>query len=160
MYGLPQARKLANDDLVAHLAEGGYHPAKYTLDLFTNKQATIQFALVVDDFGIKYTNERDPNTSSPRMTAIDSMESPLSGTTRKGNVYWAYQNIASKLYIDSNIPYLLNRNTQLILINDLNMGSQSNMPRSHPTLNSAYSIQINSSAFRKSQEPSVFTPML
>ena len=59
MYGLPQAGKLANDDLVAHLAEGGYHQAKYTPGLFTNKQATIQFALVVDDFGIKYTNETD-----------------------------------------------------------------------------------------------------
>ena len=44
MYGLPQAGKLANDDLVAHLADGGYHPAKYTPGLFTNKQATIQFA--------------------------------------------------------------------------------------------------------------------
>ena len=30
MYGLPQAGKLANDDLLAHLADGGYHPATYT----------------------------------------------------------------------------------------------------------------------------------
>ena len=59
MYGLPHAGKLANDDLVAHLAEGGYHQAKYTPGLFTNQKATIQFALVVDDFGIKYTNDQD-----------------------------------------------------------------------------------------------------
>ena len=59
MYGLPQAGKLAHDDLALHLAQGGYHPIKYTPGLFTNKQKTIQFALVVDDFGIKYTNQQD-----------------------------------------------------------------------------------------------------
>ena len=59
MYGLPQAGKLANNDLVAHLAKGGYYPAKYTPGLFTNQEKTVQFALVVDDFGIKYTNQDD-----------------------------------------------------------------------------------------------------
>ena len=59
MYGLPQAGKLAHDDLVQHLAQGGYYPTKYTPGLFTNRSKTIQFALVVDDFGIKYTNQRD-----------------------------------------------------------------------------------------------------
>ena len=59
MYGLPQAGKLAHDDLVRHLARGGYFPTKYTPGLFTNKQRTVQFALVVDDFGIKFTNQLD-----------------------------------------------------------------------------------------------------
>ena len=61
MYGLPQAGKLAHDDLVQHLARGGYYPTKFTPGLFTNKQKTIQFALVVDDFGIKYNNQTDLN---------------------------------------------------------------------------------------------------
>ena len=61
MYGLPQAGKLAHDDLVQHLAKGGYYPTKYTPGLFTNRTKTIQFALVVDDFGIKHTNQRDLN---------------------------------------------------------------------------------------------------
>ena len=30
MYGLPQAGKLVNNDLVQHLAKGGYYPTKYT----------------------------------------------------------------------------------------------------------------------------------
>ena len=37
MYGLPQAGKLVNNDLVQHLAKGGYYPTKYTHGLFTNK---------------------------------------------------------------------------------------------------------------------------
>lgn len=61
MYGLPQAGKLANNDLVEHLKKGGYFPTKYTPGLFTNQQRTVQFALVVDDFGIKYTNQEDLN---------------------------------------------------------------------------------------------------
>ena len=61
MYGLPQAGKLANNDLVDHLKKGGYFQAKHTPGLFTNQQRTVQFALVVDDFGIKYTNQADLN---------------------------------------------------------------------------------------------------
>ena len=57
MYGLPQSGKLAHDDLVAHLALGGYFPTKFTPGLFTNRSNSIQFALIVDDFGIKYTNK-------------------------------------------------------------------------------------------------------
>ena len=30
MYGLPQAGKLAHDDLVKHLPRGGYFPTTYT----------------------------------------------------------------------------------------------------------------------------------
>ena len=56
MYGLPQAGKLAHDDLVQHLATGGYFPAKHTPGLFHNKSRSIQFTLIVDDFGVKYTN--------------------------------------------------------------------------------------------------------
>ena len=61
MYGLPQAGKLAHDDIVAHLAKGGYHPTGFTPGLFSNKKRTIQFAFVVDDFGVKYTNQKDLN---------------------------------------------------------------------------------------------------
>ena len=56
MYGLPQSGKLAHDDLVAHLKQGGYFPTQFTPGLFTNKSNSIQFALVVDDFGVKYTS--------------------------------------------------------------------------------------------------------
>ena len=57
MYGLPQSGRIAHDDLVAHLALGGYFPTKFTPGLFTNRSNSIQFALIVDDFGIKFTNQ-------------------------------------------------------------------------------------------------------
>ena len=64
MYSLPQPGKLAHDDLVAHLARGGYFPTPFTPELFTNKSNSIQFALVVDDFGVKYTTpNREPVAS-------------------------------------------------------------------------------------------------
>ena len=56
MYGLPQAGRLAHDDLVKHLAAGGYFPAKHTPGLFQNKSQSVQFTLIVDNFGVKYTN--------------------------------------------------------------------------------------------------------
>ena len=61
MYGLSQSGKLAHDYLVAHLALGGYFPTQFTSALFTNRTNTIQFALIVDDFGVKYTNQWDFN---------------------------------------------------------------------------------------------------
>ena len=64
MYGLPQSGRIAHDDLVAHLALGGYFPAKFTPGLFTNRSNSIQFALIVDDFGIKYTNQPCSSSST------------------------------------------------------------------------------------------------
>lgn len=54
IYGLPQAGKLAQDRLVAHLATHGYHQARYTPCLFKHETRPVMFTLVVDDFGIKY----------------------------------------------------------------------------------------------------------
>jgi hypothetical protein len=54
IYGLPQAGKLAQERLVAHLATHGYEPAANTSCLFKHTTRDIMFALVVDDFGIRY----------------------------------------------------------------------------------------------------------
>ena len=59
IYGLPQAGILAQDRLVKHLAEHGYHQAKHTPCLFKHDTNSVTFTLVVDDFGIKYTNDAD-----------------------------------------------------------------------------------------------------
>jgi hypothetical protein len=53
MYGLPQAGKLA------FLAVDGYEPMPATPGLWRHKTRDIQLCLVVDDFGIKYTNKAD-----------------------------------------------------------------------------------------------------
>ena len=58
IYGLPQAGRLAHDDLVTHLAQYDYALVKYTLGLWTHKSNGITFTLVVNDFSIKYSTEK------------------------------------------------------------------------------------------------------
>ena len=59
MYGLPQAGRLANDQLVAFLKPHGYIPCPLTHGLWRHTTRDIVFSLVVDDFGIRYTNQKD-----------------------------------------------------------------------------------------------------
>ena len=60
IYGLPQADILANKLLKQRLANHGYFELPHTPGLFKHTSQPIQFTLVVDDFGIKYTEERNP----------------------------------------------------------------------------------------------------
>mmetsp|Transcript_37439 Transcript_37439/g.52808 ORF Transcript_37439/g.52808 Transcript_37439/m.52808 type:complete len:111 (+) Transcript_37439:250-582(+) len=57
MYGLPQAGKIANDQLVKFLRPHGYEECNITPGLWKHATRDITFCLVVDDFGIKYTDE-------------------------------------------------------------------------------------------------------
>jgi hypothetical protein len=59
MYGLPQSGRLANDALVAHLKQHGYHQCKFTHGLFTHDTRPISFSLVVDNFGAKYIGKEN-----------------------------------------------------------------------------------------------------
>ena len=59
MYGLPQAGKLAHDKLKKVLEPHGYHPCRLTPGLWKHKTNSITFTLVVDDFGVKYSSQKD-----------------------------------------------------------------------------------------------------
>jgi len=59
MYDLPQAGRLAYEQLVMHLQHAGYVKAGSTPGLSKHVSKPIQFILVVDDFGIKYQSEDD-----------------------------------------------------------------------------------------------------
>jgi hypothetical protein len=59
MYGLPQAGKLANDQLQALLQPHGYTPCSLTPGLWRDANSDLMFTLVVDDFGVRYTNSVD-----------------------------------------------------------------------------------------------------
>ena len=59
IYGLFQSVYIANQDLRKHLAKYGYYQTKRTPGLWKHRTRTISFTLVVDDFGIKYTNKDD-----------------------------------------------------------------------------------------------------
>jgi hypothetical protein len=56
MYGLPQAGRIANDQLLVFLAQDGYHQAPNTPGLFTHTTRPITFSLIVDNFGVKYVS--------------------------------------------------------------------------------------------------------
>ena len=59
MYGLKEAGAIANQKLVPILAKAGYRQSKHTPGLFKHETKDICFCLVVDDFGVKYTNRED-----------------------------------------------------------------------------------------------------
>jgi hypothetical protein len=54
MYGLLQSSILANKLLAKHLAHDGYFQCRHTPGLWSHTFCPICFALVVDDFGVKY----------------------------------------------------------------------------------------------------------
>jgi hypothetical protein len=58
-YALPQAGKLTNDRLRKFLALFGYVPCPVTPGPWIHLQSGLMFALVVDDFGIRYTSKQD-----------------------------------------------------------------------------------------------------
>jgi hypothetical protein len=59
MYGLPQAGRLANEQLQEYLEPFGYTPTKRTPGLWKHKTRPISFVLWVDDFGVKYSDKKD-----------------------------------------------------------------------------------------------------
>ena len=63
MYGLPQAGKIANDELQRHLLPFGYKPCPQTQGLWRHSSKPITFALVVDDFAVKYVKNSISNIS-------------------------------------------------------------------------------------------------
>ena len=64
MYGLVQAGIIAHDALKENLKPYGYAPAKVTQGIWTQIDKDINFTLMVDHFGIKYTHKNTQTTSS------------------------------------------------------------------------------------------------
>ena len=59
MYGLKQAGKIANEDLIKYLKPFGYYSSKWTPGLWFHETRPISFTLVVDNLGVKYTRKED-----------------------------------------------------------------------------------------------------
>ena len=59
MYGLPQAGRLAHDQLKDHLAKADYYATPITPGLFRHKTRPITVVLVVDNYGIKFESLSD-----------------------------------------------------------------------------------------------------
>jgi hypothetical protein len=74
VYGLPQAGILANKYLEKHLNDYGYYQSNFTNGLWMHKSRPIQFALWVDDFGVKYINKEDVEHLKTALTAIATLK--------------------------------------------------------------------------------------
>jgi hypothetical protein len=90
MYGLPQAGLLAQQRLVAHLAQHDYIQSDLVPCLFTHATNGITFVLVVDDFGIKFrtTAGRDHLLETLRLQyqiTVDEAGSQYLGMTIQHN---------------------------------------------------------------------------
>jgi hypothetical protein len=59
MYGLPQSRIIAYEQLVANLIKQDYAPCPYTPCLWKHATRDITFCLVADAFGVNYTDKVD-----------------------------------------------------------------------------------------------------
>jgi hypothetical protein len=71
VYGLPQAGILANKYVEKRLNEYGYFQSDFTNGLWAHKSRPIQFALCVDDFGVKYVNDGDVEHLKAALTATN-----------------------------------------------------------------------------------------
>ena len=102
MYGLPQAGKLAHDQLIDHLLPHGYYPCRHTPGLWRHHWRPIIFSLVVDDFGIKYVGRDHAihfvqalQSHYPKVT-VDWTGSLYCGIT----IRWDYQ----RKHVDLSMP--------------------------------------------------------
>jgi hypothetical protein len=59
MYGILQAGIIAQDLLEKRLAEYGYHQSKIINGFWKHKIRPVCFALIVDDFAVKYVKKED-----------------------------------------------------------------------------------------------------
>jgi len=112
MYGHPAAGRLANALLVNTLRAGGYYEDKFTPCLFHHETRPTKFALVVDDFGIKYSSKDDLDHLVSCIGSIWKVKVDLSGKKFLGmNLSWDYDSPIPNLTIDapSVIPSALKR---------------------------------------------------
>ena len=59
LHGSKESGRIENEGVVDHPALHGCHESKTTAGLFKHDTRDISFTLVVDNFGIEWTNEAD-----------------------------------------------------------------------------------------------------
>ena len=93
MYGLPQAGRIANDALVLHLAQDGYHQSAQIPGLFKHETRPVSFCLVVDDFGIKYVGKENAEHLLQTLRKKYTITTDWEGKQFCGiNLTWDYKN--------------------------------------------------------------------
>jgi hypothetical protein len=110
MYGLPQAGILAHDRLVEHLARHGYIKTPHTAGLFRHVTRPIQFTLVVDDFGVKYTGTENAQHLIDTLQALYTITIDWAGTRYLGlTLAWNYEHRTLDMSMPDYIDQALTR---------------------------------------------------
>ena len=112
MYGLPQAGKIANDELIPHLSAYGYVQCKHTPGLFRHLTRPITFCLVVDDFGVKYVGREHAEHLRDCIAAKYKMTTDWTGDVYLGiSLQWDYNKRTVGLSMPGYVEKALNRFT-------------------------------------------------
>ena len=110
MYGLPQAGRLAHEELVTHLAPYGYTPVRFTPGLWVHNKLKTTFTLVVDDFGIKHMSIQDVLHLKQALESKYTVTVDYSGSLYIGvSLNWKYAKREVTCSMPGYIPKLLDK---------------------------------------------------
>lgn len=110
MYGLPQAGIIANKLLAKRLANHGYYQSPFTAGLWKHNHRPIQFALVVDDFGVDYTGKEHAIHLLEALQQHYECSTDWNGTLYCGvTLKWDYKNRTCDLSMPGYVQTALTR---------------------------------------------------
>jgi hypothetical protein len=111
MYGLLQAGKLANDLLEERLGKKGYNQSRNTPGLWSNATTGTNFALIVDDFGVKFTSRPQAQHLIECLQAdYEDISTDWEGKLFAGiSLDWDYENQTCDLSMPKYIPDALHK---------------------------------------------------
>ena len=109
MYGLPQAGLLAQVRLIRHLSTHGYIQDEFVPCLFTHISNGTAFTLVVDDFGVKYTNRQGAEHLIDTLKALYPIKVDWTGTKYLGMTIDFQRGTSVSLSIPNHVPKALAR---------------------------------------------------
>ena len=93
MYGVPQAVRIPHDALLKHLDLYEYHPSSKNPKIWKHNSRQINFTLVVDDFGVKYSGKKHVLHMKAALETKQKVNTDWEGTLYIGIVLkWYYEN--------------------------------------------------------------------
>ena len=105
IYGLKESGKLANIELQAVLATERYRPYRFTHGLYKHETRDISFSLVVDDFGVKFTNKNNADHLITTLQKKYPIKMNWEGDYYLGmTLEWTYHNIHSERNVRLSMP--------------------------------------------------------
>jgi len=110
MYGLPHAARLAWIKLHNLLTTNNYHESVSVPGLWTSSISDLAFVLIVDDFGIRYTNPKDLRHLESCLNQQYQTTLDLTGSKFLGfDLHWNYHKRTCVLSMPNYIPTLLKK---------------------------------------------------